>query len=168
MATKSKHPKKNRVVDTPRQETEISTPQAVSTVAYTTPLLLVSQQEYNDLKLENTTLRNQVSILTGNADKLRQDNDDHVRTIEILKEENQKLRDEIAQLKITIQSQDTKISTLETNMNSMMSMIRSLNDDKTLHKLELIIQDINSRHKLENDTQFGMSLKDIRSERNGV
>lgn len=92
-----------------------------------------------------------------------QDNNAHLRTIDILREENGKLKEEISLLKSLIQKQNDKMQSLELQVTDMKE---SYSDDKIIHKLGLVIQDVNCCHSLEQG-QFRRPLKNIRFARNG-
>jgi chromosome segregation ATPase len=97
--------------------------------------VLVSAEEYENLKTENQYLRSRVIELEHNADMFRQKIETDRQTIEELKRENENLKRRIEVLEKQISEQNTKISEQNTRIVALEDENR-VRKGKELHTIK--------------------------------
>ena len=105
-------------------------------------MVIIQLSEYNRLKQENTELHNKISQLTNESTKLNTDILEKNLEIEMLRKENQELREKIKILENKINEQNQEIIKLKKDNDNR-------NNKEILKQIRLAIQDLNALERLE-------------------
>ncbi len=163
MGKKNKCPINKTLETTPKTHAVDTTNNGTCTVQFGCPMVLVPsthEKTYNDLIQENKLLHEQLSILTGERNQLKELLGEKDRNIEELREENAKLRKKIESL-------ENKVVELNGEIIELKSEIIILQQERYKNKIIVAMQDINGIELLENkiDVSFRKELIDLHSDR---
>jgi len=149
-------------------------------------MVIVQLLEYNRLKQENIDLHNKLNLLTNESTKLNTDLLAKNLELEILRKENQELRDKIKMLEEKITNQDKNINELTENIANKDIRINILEKDNKILKLDIKelkedninrnnkdmlkkiiigIQDLNALEKLETKVSDSYELMNLRNDK---
>lgn len=105
-------------------------------------MLMVSSQDYNTLIQENTRLKQRIAELEGNTLKMNIDIMNKNREIDVLRRENEELRNRIKIL-------EENIDELKKENIELKSWKKKMETKEIFGKITMAIQDLNSIEKLE-------------------
>jgi septal ring factor EnvC (AmiA/AmiB activator) len=107
---------------------------------------IIPTHEYQALLNENQALKQEILILKGNADQLRQQNQNQAIEIEILRKENTQLKKELAELKKELAELKKEFAEFKDKFSNYKKLTE---DDKMMAKVIFALQDLNSYDQLE-------------------
>lgn len=165
----------------------------LSTLA-TQSIMMVPTQEYEALVNENIRLKEEIRILKGDADILRQNSLRDVAELEMLRRENAELKEQLSRLQMRVTSlendniqlkadniqlkadnEQLKADNKELKEENKQLKVdvndirQSMIDEKLMSKLMISIQDINTSDSLEKVLKYPSNrfMKKLRESRNG-
>lgn len=153
-----------------RPPSNLTPSQPIQTVIATEQFSWVRTAEYQNLLVENQSLKAHIAILTGNADQLRQDNEHQSRMIEQLHRENVELKKELEDLK-------NRVSHLSLENTILEDDIKQLKDERNRSQQSILLGEISrqiekhmSRRLLGPDTRvytFSTLRKELKDKKQG-